>query len=39
VIYVPAGIQHDFHAIEEDLVVIVFWAPPHHSREREPGRR
>jgi len=26
--YVPAGVGHRFHDIEEDLEVIVFWAPP-----------
>jgi mannose-6-phosphate isomerase-like protein (cupin superfamily) len=32
VIYVAAGVEHRFHAIEEDLKVLVFWAPPHGHR-------
>src|SRR5438034_11579253 len=36
VIFVAAGAEHHFHAIEETLKVVVFWAPPHHSRERSP---
>ena len=31
VIYVAAGVEHRFHDIQEDLEVIVFWAPPRHS--------
>ena len=29
--YVAAGVEHRFHDIEEDLAVLVFWAPPRHS--------
>ena len=32
-VFVAAGIEHRFHSIEEDLRVLVFWAPPH-----VPGR-
>jgi len=28
-VFVAAGIEHRFHSIEEDLRVLVFWAPPH----------
>jgi len=28
VIFVAAGIEHRFHVIEEELRVLVFWAPP-----------
>ncbi|HMJ38062.1 MAG TPA: cupin domain-containing protein [Verrucomicrobiae bacterium] len=28
-VFVPAGVEHRFHSIEEDLRVLVFWAPPH----------
>lgn len=28
-IFVAAGVEHRFHDIEEDLRVLVFWAPPH----------
>lgn len=31
IVYVAAGVDHQFHDIEEDLCVIVFWAPPRHS--------
>jgi len=34
IVYVPARVPHRFHTIEETLQVIVFWAPPHHSREQ-----
>jgi mannose-6-phosphate isomerase-like protein (cupin superfamily) len=29
--YVAAGVKHHFYDIEEDLSVIVFWAPPWHT--------
>ena len=29
--YVAAGVEHRFHDIEEDLAVVVFWAPPRHT--------
>lgn len=28
-VFVAAGVEHRFHDIEEDLRVLVFWAPPH----------
>src|SRR5579864_309781 len=28
-VFVGTGVEHHFHAIEEDLRVLVFWAPPH----------
>ncbi len=28
-VFVGAGVEHRFHDIEEDLRVLVFWAPPH----------
>jgi len=28
-IFVAAGVEHRFHDIEEELRVLVFWAPPH----------
>lgn len=28
-VFVAAGVEHRFHHIEEDLRVLVFWAPPH----------
>lgn len=35
-VFVAAGVPHRFHDIEEDLRVLVFWAPPHnrHSAPR-----
>jgi mannose-6-phosphate isomerase-like protein (cupin superfamily) len=32
VVYVAAGVEHRFHDVEEDLHVLVFWAPPYRSR-------
>jgi len=29
VVFVAARVDHRFHDIEEDLRVLVFWAPPH----------
>ena len=28
-VFVKAQVEHRFHDIEEDLRVLVFWAPPH----------
>ena len=28
-VLVATGVEHRFHDIEEDLRVLVFWAPPH----------
>jgi len=28
-VFVAAKVEHHFHSIEEDLRVLVFWAPPH----------
>ena len=28
-VLVATGVEHLFHDIEEDLRVLVFWAPPH----------
>ncbi len=32
VVYVAARVAHRFHSVEEDLRVLVFWAPPSGSR-------
>jgi mannose-6-phosphate isomerase-like protein (cupin superfamily) len=32
VVYVGARVEHRFHSVEEDLQVLVFWAPPYGSR-------
>ena len=31
VLFVPAGAVHHFHDINEELVLVVFWAPPEKS--------
>lgn len=31
-VFVAAEVPHHFHDIEEDLRVLVFWAPPHTVR-------
>jgi mannose-6-phosphate isomerase-like protein (cupin superfamily) len=31
VLFVPARVEHRFHDIKEELVLVVFWAPPEHS--------
>jgi mannose-6-phosphate isomerase-like protein (cupin superfamily) len=28
-VFVAAGVEHRFHDIDEELRVLVFWAPPH----------
>ncbi|HEX2647074.1 MAG TPA: cupin domain-containing protein [Candidatus Dormibacteraeota bacterium] len=33
-VFVATGVEHRFHDIEEDLRVLVFWAPPH-TRPRQ----
>jgi len=30
-LYVPARAEHHFHNIEEELILVVFWAPPEGS--------
>ena len=32
IIFVEAGVEHRFHSIEEDLTVLVVFAPPRSSR-------
>src|SRR5579864_1562366 len=33
-VFVGAGVEHRFHEIDEDLRVLVFWAPPHGAPPR-----
>jgi len=33
-VFVAAHVEHRFHDIEEDLRVLVFWAPPHRPTSR-----
>ncbi len=37
VVYVPANVPHRFHSIEEDLQVLVFFAPAEGSRSGPAG--
>ena len=37
VAFVAAGVEHRFREIEDDLEVIVFWAPPRHSGAPREG--
>lgn len=39
VIYVPAQVEHRFHDIDEDLVLLVFFAPPEGTRAGSPEGR
>jgi mannose-6-phosphate isomerase-like protein (cupin superfamily) len=34
-VFVATAVEHHFHSIEEDLRVLVFWAPPHAA----PGKK
>ena len=34
VVFVATGVEHRFTDIEEDLQVLVFWAPPRHSMRK-----
>jgi quercetin dioxygenase-like cupin family protein len=35
VLFVPARAEHRFHHIEEELVLVVFWAPPEDTVDQE----
>jgi mannose-6-phosphate isomerase-like protein (cupin superfamily) len=34
IVFVPAAIEHRFHSIEEDLIILVFFAPAEYSRAK-----
>ncbi|HEY7199141.1 MAG TPA: cupin domain-containing protein [Candidatus Dormibacteraeota bacterium] len=34
IVFVATGVEHRFSEIEEDLQVLVFWAPPRHSQQK-----
>lgn len=36
-LFVPATVAHHFHDIKEELVLVVFWAPPEKSGSPRPG--
>jgi mannose-6-phosphate isomerase-like protein (cupin superfamily) len=37
IVFVGIGVEHRFHDIEEDLRVLVFWAPPRRARRGIAG--
>ncbi len=37
IVFVGIGVEHHFHDIEQDLNVLVFWAPPRHARRAAPS--
>ena len=37
IVFVATAVEHRFHDIEEDLQVLVFWAPPRRSRQASAG--
>lgn len=37
VIYVPAGVEHRFHSIAEELTILVFFAPAEYTRAASAG--
>ena len=38
IVYVPAGVGHRFHSIEEELTVLVFFAPAEYSLAPKPEK-
>jgi len=30
-VFVAAGVDHRYHDIEEEIRVLIFWAPPHNA--------
>jgi mannose-6-phosphate isomerase-like protein (cupin superfamily) len=34
IVYVPKNVEHRFHTIEQDLTVIVFFAPAEYSNKK-----
>jgi mannose-6-phosphate isomerase-like protein (cupin superfamily) len=37
IIFVGAGVEHRFHTIEEELTLLVFFAPPEYSQAKNPA--
>ncbi len=35
VVYVAKGVEHKFHSIDEDLTLLVFFAPAEHTKAAE----
>jgi mannose-6-phosphate isomerase-like protein (cupin superfamily) len=38
IVFVATGVEHRFVEIEEDMQVLVFWAPPRRSRRVPPDQ-
>jgi mannose-6-phosphate isomerase-like protein (cupin superfamily) len=37
IVYVAKNVEHRFHSIEEELTVLVFFAPAEYSQKTTPG--
>ena len=37
IVYVPARVEHRFHSIEEELAILVFFAPAEYARRDDPA--
>jgi len=37
IVYVPAGVEHRFHTIAEELTIVVFFAPAEYSQATTGG--
>jgi mannose-6-phosphate isomerase-like protein (cupin superfamily) len=37
IVYVTKNVEHGFHSIEEELKVLVFFAPAEYSNKQQPG--
>jgi mannose-6-phosphate isomerase-like protein (cupin superfamily) len=37
IVYVAKNVEHHFHSIEEELKVLVFFAPAEYSKDRQSG--
>jgi mannose-6-phosphate isomerase-like protein (cupin superfamily) len=37
IVYVPRDLEHRFHSIEEELKILVFFAPAEYSNDHQPG--
>ena len=36
IVYVAKNVEHRFHSIEEELKILVFFAPAEHSNDKQP---
>ena len=37
IVYVPAGVEHRFHTIAEELTIVVFFAPAEYTQAATPA--